>query len=64
MVATLEKEQTVIWKGRELTLRGFANMIPNMTSTDINIFLDNKELVKLASDYLKKNPSDKKDKKK
>lgn len=58
MVSTLEKEQVVLWKGKTLTLKGFTNMIPNMTKTDVDLFLDNKELVKLTSDYLKKNPKD------
>jgi len=63
MIATLEKEQTVQWKGKTLSLKGFVNMVPNMTRTDIDDFLDNKALVKLASDYLKANPKDKRKKK-
>jgi len=59
MLAELEKEETVVWKGKTLTLKGFANMIPNMTQTDQNAFLDDKELVKMASDYLKAHPEHK-----
>jgi len=59
MNATLEKEETVSWKGRTITLRGFVKMIPNLTTTDKDFFLDNKQLVKIASDYLRANPQEK-----
>lgn len=59
---TEQKEEVVHWKGKSLTLKGFANMIPQMTKTDVDVFLDNKELVELATKYLKEHPEEKKSK--
>lgn len=58
MTSTLEKEETVLWKGKNLALKLFVKMVPNMTRTDIDNFLDNKKLVKRAADYLKSTPEE------